>query len=120
MEIELPTIYVQKQEGKQVRSDTRGSLIVHRLNFTFGSVGLIETTLKRKGRSDYSKTYESIEWDSYSLNTTGIADDYIHTIPVYDKNTNLSVHLKSTHASPATLYSMTWEGDYNPKYYRRV
>jgi len=120
MEVELPTIYVQQVDGKQVRSDTHASLVVHRVNFTFGSVGLIDTTLKRKGRPDYSKLYESIEWDQYSLNTVGIADDYIHTIPVYDKNTNLSVHLKSSHPSPATLHSMTWEGDYNPKYYKRV
>jgi len=120
MEVELPKIYVQQVEGKSVRSDTHASLVLHRLNFSFGSVGVIDTTLKRKGRPDYSKTYESLEWDTFSLNTVGIADDYIHTIPVYEKNTNLNVHLKSSHPSPATLYSMTWEGDYNPKFYRRV
>lgn len=120
MEVELPTIYVQQVEGKQVRSDTRGSLVVHRVNFTFGSVGLIDTTLKRKGRPDYNKLYESIEWDQYALNTVGIANDYTHTIPVYERNTNLSFHLKSSHPSPATLHSMTWEGDYNSRYYRRV
>ncbi len=120
MEVELPTVYVQQKEGSSVRSETRGSLIVHRLNFTFGTVGLIDVTLKRKGRSDYTKTYESIEWDSYSASSLGIAEDYIHTIPAYDKNTNLSVHLKSSHPAPATLHSMTWEGDYNSKYYKRV
>ena len=49
-----------------------------------------------------------------------IASEYKHTIPVYERNTNLSFHLKSSHPSPATLHSMTWEGDYNSRYYRRV
>ena len=120
MEVELPTIYIQQASGEIVKSETRGSLIVHRLNFSFGSVGLIEVTLKRKGRDDYNQSYESIDWDSYLANTVSISEEFIHTIPVYDRNINLSVHLKSTHPSPATLNSMTWEGDYNPKFYKRV
>jgi len=119
-EIELPTIYVQKQEGEKVRSEIRGSLILHRLNFNFGSVGLVSTTLKRKGREDYSKNYESIDWDNYKSSSLNIAEGYIHTIPVYDRNINTTVQLKSTHPSPATLFSMSWEGDYTNKYYRRV
>ena len=120
MEVELPTIYIQQASGEIVKSETRGSLIVHRLNFSFGAVGLIDVTLKRKGRDDYNKSYESIDWDSYLANTVSISEEFIHTIPVYDRNINLSVHLKSTHPSPATLNSMTWEGDYNPKFYKRV
>ena len=120
MEIELPTIFIQQSDGQQIKSETRGSLIVHRLNFSFGAVGLIDVTLKRKGRTDYNKTYESIDWDSYLANTLSVSEEFIHTIPVYERNTNLSVHLNSTHPSPATLNSMTWEGDYNPKFYQRV
>ncbi len=120
MEVELPTIFIQQSDGQQIKSETRGSLIVHRLNFSFGAVGLIDVTLKRKGRADYNKTYESIDWDSYLANTLSVSEEFIHTIPVYERNTNLSVHLNSTHPSPATLNSMTWEGDYNPKFYQRV
>ena len=120
MEIELPTIFIQQSDGQQIKSETRGSLIVHRLNFSFGAVGLIDVTLKRKGRADYNKTYESIDWDSYIANTLSISEEFIHTIPVYERNTNLSIHLNSTHPSPATVNSMTWEGDYNPKFYKRV
>ena len=119
-ELELPKIYIQKQEGERIKSDTRGSLVIHRLNFFFGDVGVIDVTLKRKGKSDYTKTYESTEWDSVTANTSGNVDGYIHTIPVYERNTNLNVHLKSNHPSPASLHSMNWEGDYSPKYYRRV
>ena len=120
MEVELPTIFIQQSDGQQIKSETRGSLVVHRLNFSFGAVGLIDVTLKRKGRTDYNKTYESIDWDSYLANTLSVSEEFIHTIPVYERNTNLSIHLNSTHPSPATLNSMTWEGDYNPKFYQRV
>jgi len=119
--IEFPTIFATSGGGEgKTRSDTRSSLIVHRLNFNFGSVGVIDSVLKRKGKKDYTKTYESLEWDTYNSSTISIADEYIHTVPAYERNTNLTVQLKSSHPTPATLHSMTWEGDYNNKYYRRI
>ena len=123
-EVELPKIYVTRQEGSgqgaKTRSTTRGSLTLHRMNFNFGDVGVIDVTLKRRGRTDYTKTYESVEWDSVKSSVATIADTYIHTVPVYDRNENLTVQIKSTHPSPATLFSMNWEGDYSNKYYKRV
>ena len=90
------------------------------MNFDFGDVGVIDVTLKRKGRSDYTYKMESLEWDNVNSNSPQIAQDYIHTVPVYDRNINTTVQVKSNHPSPATLHSMNWEGDYSPKYYRRV
>ena len=119
-EVELPKLYITRQEGEKIRSDTRGSLVIHRMNFDFGDVGVIDITLKRRGRDDYTYTVESLEWDNILSSTAAIADGYMHTIPVYDRNTNLSVFIKSNHPSPATVHSMNWEGDYSPRYYRRV
>tara|TARA_B100000508_G_scaffold43553_1_gene33964 strand:+ start:3065 stop:6217 length:3153 start_codon:yes stop_codon:yes gene_type:complete len=119
-EIELPKVFVTRQEGEKTRSETRGSLVLHRMNFDFGDVGVLDVTLKRKGRADYTYTVESKEYDNINASTAAIASGYIHTIPVYDRNTNLSVFIKSNHPSPATLHSMNWEGDYSPRYYQRV
>ena len=119
-EVELPKIYLMRPEGDRMASETRGSLVVHRLNFDFGDVGVIDVTLKRKGRADYTYTVESKEWDNILASTPAIASNYLHTIPVYDRNTNLTVQIKSNHPSPATIHSMNWEGDYSPKYYSRV
>ena len=119
-EVELPKVYVTRSEGDKSRSETRGSLVLHRMNFDFGDVGVLDITLKRKGRDDYTYTVESKEWDNINASTAAIASGYIHTIPVYDRNTNLSVFIKSNHPSPATLHSMNWEGDYSPRYYQRV
>ena len=118
--IELPKIYVTRQEGETTKSETRGSLVLHRMNFDFGDVGVIDVTLKRRGRDDYTYTVESLEWDNIDASEPAIADTYVHTIPVYDRNINTTVLLKSNHPSPATLHSMNWEGDYSPRYYQRV
>jgi len=119
-EVELPKVFVTRVEGDKSRSETRGSLVLHRMNFDFGDVGVLDITLKRKGRADYTYTVESKEYDNINASTAAIASGYVHTIPVYDRNTNLSVFIKSNHPSPATLHSMNWEGDYSPRYYQRV
>ena len=119
-EVELPKIYITQSSGQQITSETRGSLIIHRMNFDFGDVGVIDVTLKRRGRDDYTYTVESLEWDNVLASTATIAKGYLHTIPVYDRNENLTVLLKSNHPSPATIHSMNWEGDYSPRYYQRV
>tara|TARA_R100000808_G_scaffold20198_1_gene43732 strand:+ start:2318 stop:5140 length:2823 start_codon:yes stop_codon:yes gene_type:complete len=119
-EVELPTIFPTKAEGDKTRSDTRASLIVHRLNLSFGNVGLIDVTLKRKGRADYTQSAESADWGTYLASRLPIATEYIHTIPAYERNTNLTVILKSSNPFPSSLHSMNWEGDFSNKFYKRV
>ena len=119
-EVEFPKIYMTRAEGEKIRSETRGSLTLHRMNFDFGDVGVIDVTLKRRGRADYTYTVESLEWDNINASEPAIAPNYLHTIPVYDRNINTSVFLKSNHPSPATIHSMNWEGDFSPRYYQRV
>ena len=119
-EVELPKIFLLRPEGERMRSETRGSLVIHRMNFDFGDVGVIDVTMQRKGKPDYTYTVESLEWDNVLASRAAIATDYLHTIPVYDRNTNLTVQIKSNHPSPATIHSMNWEGDYSPRYYLRV
>ena len=119
-EVELPKIYITQSDGQRTTSETRGSLTIHRMNFDFGDVGVIDVTLKRRGRDDYTYTVESLEWDNILSSTPTIARGYLHTIPVYDRNDNLTVLIKSNHPSPATIHSMNWEGDFSPRYYQRV
>ena len=121
--VELPTIFVTSSasDGK-TRSDTRSSLIVHRVHLNFGEIGNIDTTISRKGRTPYTYTanYSAAVIDQYQSNELPILEDYTQTIPLYERNTNLNITIKSTHPAPATLHSMNWEGDYNSRYYRRV
>ena len=121
MQVEIPTIYYLSQSGQSWRADTRANTIIHRVKLGFGPVGIYESTLTRKGKTDYTELFEVTPADEYSANTSGIFDDNVlRTIPVYDRNINTSLTIKSTHPAPATLHNMTWEGVYNNNYYQRV
>lgn len=120
MSVELPTIYATKTQNNRVVSDTSSSLIIQRLKFNFGNIGEFWTTLKRNGKPDYVDKHESSMLNSYSSNTAPYESECVRTVPVYERNTNVNVILKSTHPSPATLQSMAWEGEYNSRFYKRV
>ena len=120
MEVKFPTIYYQKPMGESYRSEIQGSLVLHRLKFSFGPLGVYETILERVGKPIYKELYEAVKADEYVSNRVQFTPGSKATIPVYEKNTNVIVTLKSTHPSPATLYSMTWEGDFTTKFYQRV
>ena len=118
--IKLPTIYTTKSEGQRTVADVNSSLIIHRINLSLGKIGLYETTLERKGKADYSEVYESSLSDEYEASDAPYLSEKIKTIPVYEKNKNVDIVIKSSHPSPTTLHSMSWEGDYSPMFYQRV
>jgi len=119
-QVKFPRFYPQKQAEQQVVSDTNSSLVVHRVKFHFGKVGLYETKLERVGKPDYTEVYESTELDEYDASDAPYLAEFIKTVPVYERNTNVEITLTSNHPAPATLRSLSWEGDANQKYYRRV
>ena len=119
-EVKFPTLYVTRQAGQNVSSDVNSSLVLHRLKLHFGKIGLYETTLERVGKSNYTEVYESTQLDEYQVSDAPYLEEFIKTIPVYEKNTNVDITLKSTHPAPATLRAMSWEGDYSPRFYKRV
>ena len=120
MEVKFPTVYYQKPMGDSYRSEIQGSLVLHRLKFSFGPLGVYETILDRVGKPEYKELYEAVKADEYISNRVQFTPGSKATIPVYEKNTNVVITLKSTHPSPATLYSMAWEGDFTTKFYQRV
>ena len=121
MQVDLPTMYYIKKSGDAWRSDIRANTIIHRVKLGFGPVGVYESTLNRIGKSDYTELFEVTPANNYLANTSGIFDDNIfRTIPIYDRNKNVSLTIKSTHPAPATLHNMTWEGFYTKNNYSRV
>ena len=118
--VEFPRLYPVKQQGEKAVADVNSSLIIHRLKLHFGKIGLYETTLERLGKSDYTEIYESSLLDEYEVSDAPYLEEYIKTIPVYEKNKNVDVTLKSSHPAPATLRALAWEGDFSPMFYRRA
>ena len=120
MEVKIPTIYVAKTSGESIKNDVNASLIVHRAKLALGNTGRYTTVLTRTGRETYEELIEPTIQDAYEFGSVPIDEDRIHTVPIYDRNTNASLTLKSSHPAPATLLSMSWEGDYTDKYYKRA
>ena len=118
--VEFPRLYPTKVQGERSFKDVNSSLIVHRIKLHFGKIGLYETTLTRIGKDDYTEVHESTAMDAYDASRVPYLEEDIKTIPVYEKNKNVEITLKSSHPAPATLRAMAWEGDFSPMFYKRV
>jgi len=119
--VHFPTIYPLKVQGNQSAADVNSSLVLHRVKFNFGKSGLYTTTLQRVApKTDYSQTYEAAALNEYNVSDAPYVAEEEQTVPVYEKNTNVEILLKSSHPAPATLHSMSWEGDYTNKNYQRA
>ena len=119
-EVKFPRFYPTRQQGSASRADVNASLVIHRIKIHFGKIGLYETTLKRVGKPDYTEVYESPIMDIYKASRAPYLEEHIQTVPVYERNTNVDVVLKSSHPAPATLRALAWEGDFSPRFYKRV
>lgn len=120
MRVELPCIYYTYQSGENWRADTRSDLVVHRVKFSFGDVGIYKITLDRNGKDQYSEVREVNEANLLAANSSTFLSQDFETIPTYERNKNLKITVSSEHPSPATLLSYQWEGDYNNRSYKRV
>ena len=120
MEVKLPKLYPTRTVGKTTIGDVNGSLTLHRAQVALGKVGSYESLLTRVGKTSFTDTYESANPSEYEEGDIPYLLEEVRTIPIYERNSNVELTIKSTHPSPATLRSLSWEGDYTPKNYKRV
>jgi hypothetical protein len=120
MSVELPHFYVLKNEQQAFRADTTASLTIHRIKLNTGTTNVYDVEIERYGKDTYSVKYEQTMQDAYLAGADPKKFDTEQTIPLYERNTNLDITIKSTYPAPTTLYSLRWEGDYSNRYYQRV
>ena len=120
MQVDFPRFFVQKVSGERTINEERGSLVVHRAKPSFGRLGQYQSVVSRTGKTDYVDDFTSSTYNQYFVADVQVEDEHTGTVPVYEKNNNFSLSIKSTSPLPATLISLTWEGDYSPKYYKNV
>ena len=128
-QVELPQIYVVKQEMGAYRADTTASTTIHRIKLNTGETNYYIAKIDRFGKDSYEVEYEQTIMDGYIADeepvtgyktTTGVKiKQREETIQLYERNTNLDITLESP-IGPFQLYSMRWEGDYNNRFYNRV
>lgn len=120
LNVKLPRIYVKQKAGELTTSDVTASLTIQRVHLRFGPVGQIHVRLKRLGKDHIETTYESTPMDYYDADEATFVAEKTQTVPVYERNKNCNLVLKSLHPGPAQFISMTWEGDYTPMHHKRV
>ena len=120
MKVDFPTIYPTKASGKGTTSDWRSSLIIHRVKFDLGVNQAFDVEIRRTGKSDFTQTYEARMNNAYPANQVAFLPTRIVTMPCYERNQTLNITLKTSYPTGFILNSMTWEGDYNNKYYQSV
>ena len=116
--IKFPTIYPINGDKADITANTT----IHRLKLSTAAIGTYNLTIDRKGYDSYELLVEQTPADdgNWGANIPPLRGEYIETVPVYTRNHNLDVTMTTTANAPLALRSMTWEGDWNPPYYKRA
>ena len=60
------------------------------------------------------------DFDYYLANDVPLVSQSLFTVPIHQRPENYSLRVFSSSPFPVALTSMTWEGNYSPRYYRRT
>lgn len=119
MSLDLPRLFF-KIRGDDKRSDYTASMTISRLKFSTGLSGGITFKLKAKGAEEWVTTMPIPEANYYLANDAPISDESLFILPIYQKSDNFLVKLTSEFPFPVSVNSMMWEGQYSPRYYKRI
>jgi hypothetical protein len=119
MEVDLPKFFVTSSEGQSSVSDFTSDLIIHRVKVSTGLSGPVKYQVNITGRPEWSNTVEAVAPYVYDLNNVNLSSDATHTVPIYQRNENLSIKIVGDTPLPVTLLSLTWEGNYKTGFYQR-
>lgn len=119
MSIKLPTLYVTATSGESVSSDSTATLILNRLQVQTGMSGPIDYEVKIVGVDDRTQRYTITPAGTYEANSVNIAESGVHTVPIHQRNKNVTITIQGTTPFPATIESLNWEGRYTTNFYRR-
>lgn len=114
--VELPTTYYRTNNS----ADFIAALTIARMNFAMGRTGAVEFKVRTTGTTDFDTVGEVDISNSYILDQVPIDDERFFTVPIHQRNDNFDIQITSDSPYPVSLLSMSWEGQYSPRYYRRT
>jgi len=120
MEVDLPKFFLTESDGRTAKSDFTSDLIIHRIKVATGLSGSIKYQIDITGRPEWSNTIEAVMPYEYELNNVNLSAEEIHTVPIYQRNENLSIKIIGDTPMPVSLLSLNWEGRYTNGFYRRM
>jgi hypothetical protein len=115
-DVDLPRYFYRSQNNV----DWTSSLTIARMKFDVGFSGSVNFYITRFGAPQWIYVAGVQNAGYYLSNSTPTIDRTTLTVPIHQKNTNFNLKINSTSPFPVSLNSMTWEGQYAPRYYRRA
>ena len=115
-DMELPKTYYRNGND----ADYTASLTIARMKFAMGKTGAVSFEVRPRGSANFSPIGEVDISNWYLLDSAPIDDERFFTVPVHQRNDNFDVRISSDSPYPVSLLSMSWEGQYSPRYYRRT
>ncbi len=117
-EVDLPTLFYRQDS----QTDYSARLNIARCKFqcSAGLQGALSFELKSDGYTDFTSTYEVTLADSYDADVIPLVRTRVFEVPINKLNRYYTLKAISDSAFPLAMNSMTWEGNYSPRFYRRL
>lgn len=116
-ETTLPKLYYKKDPNT---SDYTATLTISRVTFSVGRTGPVLFKVKADGSDEWKNVEYVTDANIYKADSSPITSEHLFTIPIHQRNTNFELKVTSNFPYPVSLVSMTWEGNYSPRFYRRA
>ena len=116
-ETTLPKLYYKKDPNT---SDYTATLTISRVTFSVGRTGPMLFKVKADGSDEWKNVEYVTDANIYKADSSPITSEHLFTIPIHQRNTNFELKVTSNFPYPVSLVSMTWEGNYSPRFYKRA
>ena len=116
-ETTLPKLYYKQDPNT---SDYTATLTISRVTFSIGRTGPMLFKVKADGSDEWKNVEYVTDANIYKADSSPITSEHLFTIPIHQRNTNFELKVTSNFPYPVSLVSMTWEGNYSPRFYRRA
>ena len=124
IDLEFPVFYYTQQQGESIRRDYQDYLVVHRLKVNTSEASSCTSSVFLTNGGWKTTNHPSIESNNYLAGRLDGVNHASLTVPIYQKNDNFQFKItqeqSKNQVGPFNLQSVSWEGDYSPKNYRRV
>ena len=115
-EATMPKFYYKRDA---TTSDYTATLTISRVTFSVGRTGPVLFKVKAGGSDEWKNVEYVTDANIYLADSSPVTSEHQFTIPIHQRNTNFELKVTSNYPYPVSLVSMTWEGIYSPRFYRR-
>ena len=115
-ETTMPKFYFKRDA---TTSDYTATLTISRVTFSVGRTGPVLFKVKAGGSDEWRNVEYVTDAGTYLADSSPVTSEHQFTIPIHQRNTNFELKVTSNYPYPVSLVSMTWEGIYSPRFYRR-